>query len=137
MRDEFGTVPASAYTPRAAIGSRLHALQGGVSAQDIEAGVLDDSLAFYGLRDPAACADFAAAEARALIESGVSAREIAVLSGDDLRQIARFQPRECRFRAFRANYPSEMSLARPRYIWRWPSDRQLRLWSWRASRFLP
>ena len=89
LRDEFGTVPASAYTPRAAIGSRLHALQGGVSAQDIEAGVLDDSLAFYGLRDPAACADFAAAKARALIESGVSAREIAVLSGDDLRQIAR------------------------------------------------
>ncbi|WP_199257817.1 PD-(D/E)XK nuclease family protein [Paracoccus binzhouensis] len=89
LRDEFGTVPASAYTPRAAIGSRLHALQGGVSAQDIEAGVLDDSLAFYGLRDPAACADFAAAQARALIESGVSAREIAVLSGDDLRQIAR------------------------------------------------
>ena len=30
-----------------------------------------------------------AAQARALIESGVSAREIAVLSGDDLRQIAR------------------------------------------------
>lgn len=89
LRDEFGTVPASAYTPRAAICSRLHVLQGGVSAQDIEAGVLDDSLAFYGLRDPAACADFAAAQARALIESGVSAREIAVLSGDDLRQIAR------------------------------------------------
>jgi len=89
LRDEFGTVPASDYTPRATIGSRLHALQGGVSAQDIEAGVLDDSLAFYGLRDPAACADFAAAQARALIESGVSAREIAVLSGDDLRQIAR------------------------------------------------
>lgn len=89
LRDEFGTVPASAYSPKAAIGSRLHALQGGVSAQDIEAGVLDDSLAFYGLRDPAACADFAAARARALMEVGVSAREIAVLSGDDLRQIAR------------------------------------------------
>lgn len=89
LRDEFGTVPASAYTPRAAIGSRLHALQGGVSAPDIKAGDLDDSLSFYGLRDPAACADFAAAQARALIEAGVSAREIAVLSGDDLRQIVR------------------------------------------------
>lgn len=89
LRDEFGTVPASTNTYRGARGSRLNALQGGVSAETIKAGVLDDSLAFYGLRDPASCADFAAARARALIEAGVSAREIAVLSGDDPRQIAR------------------------------------------------
>ena len=89
MRDEFGTVPANPYTPVAPIGSRLHALQGGVSAQAIKAGDLDGSLAFYGLRDPAACADFAAACARALIETGVPARDIAVLSGDDPRQHAR------------------------------------------------
>ncbi|MGO4855234.1 hypothetical protein [Phaeovulum sp. W22_SRMD_FR3] len=89
IRDEFGSVPASPYTPAAPIGSRLHALQGGVSAQAITSGVLDDSLAFYGLRDPAACADFAAARARTLIESGVPARNIAVLTGDDPRQIAR------------------------------------------------
>ncbi|MCB5412058.1 PD-(D/E)XK nuclease family protein [Pseudogemmobacter faecipullorum] len=89
LRDEFGTVPASSYTPTAPVGSRLHALQGGVSAQAINSRTLDASLAFYGLRDPAACADFAAARARALIEAGVPARDIAVLSGDDPRQIAR------------------------------------------------
>lgn len=89
LRDEFGTVPASPYTSAAPIGSRLHALQGGVSAQVIKSEVLDDSLAFFGLRDPAACADFAAARARALIEAGVPAHDIAVLSGDDPRQLAR------------------------------------------------
>jgi hypothetical protein len=50
---------------------------------------MDDSLAFYGLRDLAACADFAAARARALIENGIPAREIAVLASGDPRQIAR------------------------------------------------
>jgi hypothetical protein len=64
-------------------------LQGGVAEAAIEAGPKDDSLAFYGLRDLAACADFAAARARALIESGISAREIAVLASGDPRQIAR------------------------------------------------
>ncbi|AWD23643.1 PD-(D/E)XK nuclease family protein [Fuscovulum blasticum] len=89
LQDEFGTVPTSPYRPAAPIDSRLHALQGGVSAQEVKAGVLDDSLAFFGLRDPAACADFAAARARALIEAGIPAREIAVLTGDDPRQLAR------------------------------------------------
>src|SRR5690606_27446522 len=48
-----------------------------------------DSLAYFGLRDPAACADFAAARARALIESGIPAREIAVLAAGEPRQLAR------------------------------------------------
>jgi hypothetical protein len=70
-------------------GTRLHALQAGIAAAQVVAGAKDDSLAVYGLRDLAACADFAAARARALIEAGIPAREIAVLTGGDPRQIAR------------------------------------------------
>lgn len=89
LQQEFGAVEAPAKGRAAREGSRLHALQGGVAEAAIEAGPRDDSLAFYGLRDLAACADFAAARARALIESGFSAREIAVLASGDPRQIAR------------------------------------------------
>jgi len=89
LQQEFGAVEAPAKGRPAREGSRLHALQGGVAEAAIEAGPKDDSLAFYGLRDLAACADFAAARARVLIESGVSAREIAVLASGDPRQIAR------------------------------------------------
>ncbi|MCB1518851.1 MAG: PD-(D/E)XK nuclease family protein, partial [Hyphomicrobiaceae bacterium] len=79
LQQEFGAVAAPAKKRAAAEGSRLHALQVGVVEAGIEAAPKDDSLAFYGLRDLAACADFAAAQARALIESGIPAREIAVL----------------------------------------------------------
>ena len=89
LQDEFGSTPARPYTPAAPIGSRLHALQGGVSAQAIKSGALDESLSFFGLRDPAACADFAAARARALIDAGVLPRDIAVLFDDNPRQLAR------------------------------------------------
>ncbi len=89
LLQEFGAVEAPAKRRAAREGSRLHALQGGVAEAAIEAGPKDDSLAFYGLRDLAACADFAAARARALIESGFSAREIAVLASGDPRRIAR------------------------------------------------
>ncbi|HEY1856079.1 hypothetical protein [Acidocella sp.] len=86
---EFGSAPAPARLRAAAEGTRLHALQGGITARDLETGAGDGSLAFFGLRDPAACADFAAARARALIESGSAAREIAVLTAADPRQVAR------------------------------------------------
>ncbi|WP_422001211.1 PD-(D/E)XK nuclease family protein [Roseovarius mucosus] len=89
LKDEFGGVPAAATARAALEGSRLHALQGGVAEAAIEAAPKDDSLAFYGLRDVAACAHFAAARARALIESGIPSREIAVLTSGDPRQIAR------------------------------------------------
>ncbi|WP_264214655.1 PD-(D/E)XK nuclease family protein [Leisingera thetidis] len=89
LKDEFGAVAAPAKARAAREGSRLHALQGGVAETAIEAGPKDGSLAFYGLRDVAACADFAAARAGALIESGIAAREIAVLASGDQRQIAR------------------------------------------------
>ncbi|TRD17730.1 PD-(D/E)XK nuclease family protein [Palleronia caenipelagi] len=89
LKDEFGAVAAPAKARAAREGSRLHALQGGVAEAAIEARPKDGSLAFYGLRDVAACADFAAARAGALIESGIAAREIAVLASGDPRQIAR------------------------------------------------
>ena len=89
LQQEFGAVEVPAKGRAARKESRLHGLQGGVAEAAIETGPKDDSLAFYGLRDLAACADFAAARARALIESGISAREIAVLASGDPRQIAR------------------------------------------------
>jgi hypothetical protein len=89
LKQEFGAVDPPAKGRAASEGSRLHALQGGVVEAGIQAAPKDDSLAFYGLRDVAACADFAAARARALIESGTPAREIAVLASGDTRQIAR------------------------------------------------
>ncbi|TBY43918.1 PD-(D/E)XK nuclease family protein [Rhizobium leguminosarum bv. viciae] len=89
LKDEFGSIPASPHDRTAVVGSRLHALQDGVAAPHIETGPTDFSLAFHGLRDLAACADFAAAHARALIDAGTPAREIAVLTAGSPHQIAR------------------------------------------------
>lgn len=89
LREEFGMVDAPARTCSAPDGSRLHALQGGIAALEIVTGPADDSLVFLGLRDPASCAEFAAAYARAQIEAGIPARDIAVLGAGDPQQIAR------------------------------------------------
>lgn len=89
LLDEFGSVPAPVRARLGREGSRLHAVQGGVAETTISSAPRDDSLVFYGLRDAAACADFAASRARKLIETGVPAREIAVLAGGDTRHIAR------------------------------------------------
>lgn len=89
LAEEFGTVAAPDRERAAPEGTRLHALQGGIAAARIAAGAPDDSLRLHGLRDPAACADFAAARARALIEAGCPARDIAVLTAADPRQLAR------------------------------------------------
>lgn len=89
LRAEFGAVPAHPAARAATEGSRLHALQGGLTAKDADIGPDDGSTAFYGLRDPASCADFAAARARALMEGGCPAREIALMTGGDTRQLAR------------------------------------------------
>ncbi|MBD8651064.1 PD-(D/E)XK nuclease family protein [Rhizobium sp. CFBP 13726] len=89
LKSEFGSVPAAPRDRPASVGSRLHALQGGIASGQITAGPIDSSLAFHGLRDPAACADFAAAHARALIDAGTPARDIAVLTGGSPYQIAR------------------------------------------------
>lgn len=89
LRAEFGALPASERSRTAPTGSRLRALQDGLSNPDLRPAPLDDTLAVYGLRDPAACADFAAARARALIEAGCPAREIAVMTSGNPRQLAR------------------------------------------------
>jgi hypothetical protein len=89
LQQEFGAVATPAKGRAAVEGSRLHALQGGIAAAVIGSAPMDDSLAFYGLRDLAACADFAAARARALIENGIPAREIAVLASGEPHQFAR------------------------------------------------
>lgn len=89
LKGEFGSISAPPGDRVASVGSRLHALQGGIASNQITAGPIDSSLAFHGMRDPAACADFAAAHARALIDAGTPAREIAVLSAGSSHQIAR------------------------------------------------
>lgn len=89
LRAEFGSVPAQEQPAKAEAGSRLHALQVGVAAASVEIGPVDTSLQVFGLRDPAACADFAAARARGLIEAGCSARDIAVLTSADTRHLSR------------------------------------------------
>ncbi|KGJ02076.1 hypothetical protein SAMN04487972_1432 [Paracoccus halophilus] len=89
LRDEFGSVPAAPAERSAPWGSRLNALQGGLTTPEINVAPADDGLVFLGLRDPASCADFAAARARALIEGGCPAREIAVMTAGDPRQLAR------------------------------------------------
>lgn len=89
LEREFGSVEGPVATRAAPVGSRLHAIQGGIAAPQTVAKAKDDSLAFYGLRDLAACADFAAARARTLIEAGVAARDIAVLTGHNPHQLAR------------------------------------------------
>lgn len=89
LEREFGSVTSPVPMLAAADGTRLRALQSGVTTKQVVVGAKDDSLSFYGMRDIAACAEFAAARARALIEAGIPAREIAVMTGSDTRQIAR------------------------------------------------
>ncbi|NHO34300.1 PD-(D/E)XK nuclease family protein [Acetobacter fallax] len=89
LRTEFGEVSPSKRREAAPAGSRLRALQNGLSSPDLRSAPADDTLSVYGLRDPAACADFTAARARTLIEAGCPAREIAVMVDGDPRQVAR------------------------------------------------
>lgn len=89
LRAEFGEVSAKPTPLGAQAGSRLYDVQAGLSRPDMPQGKLDGSLAFFGLRDSAACADFAAARARALIAQGCPARDIAVLAAGDPSHIAR------------------------------------------------
>ena len=86
---EFGSVPAPPKMRASAPGSRLHALQAGLLCPALETGPEDPSLAFYGLRDAHAAADFASARARALIENGVLPKDIAVMAAGDPGPLAR------------------------------------------------
>jgi ATP-dependent helicase/nuclease subunit B len=89
LRDEFGFVPAKEKPPLASAGSRLRVLQGGLSQPDVDRGPQDSTVALHGLRDTHSCAGFAAAKARALIENGNEARDIAVITAGDPRHIVR------------------------------------------------
>ncbi|MGO7358874.1 PD-(D/E)XK nuclease family protein [Rhizobium ruizarguesonis] len=89
LDQEFGSVPAPEKARRSPDGSRLWAIQGGLKQAGIPQGSKDGSLSFYGLRDVAACAEFAAAKARRLIEAGCPARQIAVLASSAHGHIAR------------------------------------------------
>ena len=89
LESEFGAVASTALVPNVISGSRLQAVHNGLLTASVEKGPIDGSLQAYGLRDPAACAQFAAARARTLIEAGCPAREIAVLSAADPKLLAR------------------------------------------------
>ena len=91
LKQEFGTLPG--FNPkrkkRAKPGTGLHSLQAGITAPGMIPGSRDESLKFYGLRDSALCADFAAAQASAFIEKGASPSEIAIMTGSDTDRIVR------------------------------------------------
>ncbi|SEP82073.1 PD-(D/E)XK nuclease superfamily protein [Devosia sp. YR412] len=89
LKSEFGTVPNQEGSRLAAPGTRLHAVQGGLTEATIEVGKRDGSISFYGLRDPNACANFAAARARMMIEAGEPANSIAVMTTGNTRLLER------------------------------------------------
>ena len=75
----------------AAEGTSLWRAQQGLTGVSIPSGPLDDSLAFFALRDEAEEADFAAARAQRLIDQGVSSHEIALLVPDEVGYVMQLQ----------------------------------------------
>lgn len=75
----------------AAEGTSLWRAQQGLTGASIPSGPLDDSLAFFALRDEAEEADFAAARAQRLIDQGVSAHEIGLLVPDETGYVAQLR----------------------------------------------
>jgi hypothetical protein len=88
LEREFGSVPARSKPELAPDGSRLRALQCGLTAPDMKAAPLDKTIRIHGLRDLDACVEFAAAWARSLIEDGCPASEIAVMTAADPLHLA-------------------------------------------------
>ncbi|MEP2150578.1 MAG: PD-(D/E)XK nuclease family protein [Roseobacter sp.] len=84
---EFGSVAPPPRSTRRK-NDILGVLQSGLIAPNLRPVPQDTSIEVFGLRDPDACADFAAARSRALIESGVRARDIAVLTAGDPQDLA-------------------------------------------------
>ena len=131
LRDEFGSVSAPSRDDAAPQGTRLAEIRGGVARADVEPAPMDDSLAFYGLRDPASCADFAAARARTLIEAGCPARDIAVMSAARPQQLARaFAAQGVPLSGLPASRPVRDVIGETRCICSWPNVRQRRRWFW-------
>lgn len=88
LEREFGSVPARPKPELAPDGSRLRVLQRGLTAPDMKAASLDKTIRIHGLRDLDACAEFAAAWARSLIEAGCAASDIAVMTAADPLHLA-------------------------------------------------
>ncbi len=75
----------------AAEGTSLWRAQQGLAGASIPSGPLDDTLAFFALRDEAEEADFAAARAQRLIDQGVSPQQIGLLVPDEVGYFAQLQ----------------------------------------------
>jgi hypothetical protein len=75
----------------AAEGTSLWRAQQGLTGASIPSGPLDDSLAFFALRDEAEEADFVAARAQRLIDQGVSPHEIGLLVPDEVGYFAQLR----------------------------------------------
>jgi len=88
LEREFGVVAPVPRLPRGAEGSVLRGLQEGIARKTLQSMPADSSLNFYGLRDVAECAEFAAARARSLIEAGCLPRDIAVMTSGESRRLA-------------------------------------------------
>lgn len=92
--DAFRTEWAARRAPLmtgAAEGTSLWRAQQGLTGASIPSGPLDNSLAFFALRDEAEEADFAAARAQRLIDQGVSAHEIGLLVPDETGYVAQLR----------------------------------------------
>jgi hypothetical protein len=75
----------------AAEGTSLWRAQQGLTGAAIPSGLLDDTLAFFALRDEAEEADFAAARAQRLIDQGVAPHEIGLLVPDETGYVAQLR----------------------------------------------
>jgi len=75
----------------AAEGTSLWRAQQGLTGAAIPSGPLDDTLAFFALRDEAEEADFAAARAQRLIDQGVAPHEIGLLVPDETGYVAQLR----------------------------------------------
>lgn len=90
FRNEWAARRAPLVTG-ASEGTSLWRAQQGLTGASIPSGPLDDSLAFFALRDEAEEADFAAARAQRLIDQGVSAHEIGLLVPDETGYVAQLR----------------------------------------------
>lgn len=83
LRQESAARQASKGTGGAA-GTSLWRVQQGLIGGTVQPAPLDETLNFFALRDEAEEADFAAARAQALIQSGISPSDIALLVPDEV-----------------------------------------------------
>lgn len=75
----------------AAEGTSLWRAQQGLTGASIPSGPLDDSLAFFALRDEAEEADYAAARAQRLIDRGVQPHDIGLLVPDEIGYVTQLR----------------------------------------------